>query len=351
MIRHTKSHAQLSMDAAVAGSRSYGQFVEGRNNRYVQVILKCQLIITVAATAILGIGSAAQIFDEIGIDENGKDMPANPMAWVAISEFLRASAGTAVRATSINTGTYNLVETIIIPFEYLFSARPRESLFRERNPSARLRVFFKLNGTNNGLAKLVQGGTATVGNVTATGVQFYDDDPTAHTPLFKPAWKEIFLPIPSASTGFLLYLDLNPDEVLRGMTILQNTANVNLVSDIINKIALRGARQDVIGRGDLVLYDDFARSQEFEAGGNVYATPNKMFVHYNFQKSGRLSQCLNSQQDTNFRLLFDAQPSVTLGATGSEIRVLLHLLRRDPYQRQDGTFVTAPKLPDLLVKA
>lgn len=348
MIRHTKGHAQLDAEACVAGQRNYATLVEGRSNRWVLALVKATVTTTVALTSVLGLGSALQVFDQMGLDENGKDMAMHPMFLLLISEFLRGSAATATRLTSVGTGTYNLVEQVILPFEYLYGAKPRETHFRERNPSARTRFFYNLNGTNNGLGNIGNGGTATVTLVSVEVLQFFDDDPTAGDPLFKPQWREVTLPIPSSSANWKMQIDLAPDEILRGVSIMQNTNNRSIVGDIINKVRFAGSRQDIIGRGGLVNYDGWARSQEFEAGGNVYATPNKSLVHYNFQKSGRLAQCLNSQQDAQFAFYFDAQPSSVAGATGSEIRVLLHLLKRDPYHRQDGSYVCAPQLPAYL---
>lgn len=339
MVRHTFGLKQLQADAVVAGDRAFAQLIEGRSNRWLLLTLAATLTITVAVTSIVGLGSVAQIFDYIGLDMAGRDVQVDPRHWLAVSETLSQSARTATRVTSLSATPVSLKEQIMIPFEYLYGGVPGETRFRENDIKTRTRVFYQLNGTNNGLANLVQGGTAAISAVTVKVQQYYDDDTTMKPPLFRPWWKPLTLAVPVANAEAFVDLDLK--DLCRGITILQNT-NKGMVSDIINKVALRGARQNIIGAGQLVTYDEFARGMEFRTGGNVYASPLGGIVHVNLQESGRLTHCLNPNQDSNLRLYFDVQPSSVAGMTFSEVRILLHLLERNAVLRSDNQYVTAP---------
>lgn len=345
MIRWKFGSAQLQTNAVVAGDRAYAKLLKGKSNRYLLVTAQATLTVTAAVSAILGLGSVWQIFDEIGIDEGGKDFKVDPRFFIAITEALSQSTRTKTRMTSLSASPVTLREQIVIPFEYLYLAgKPGETRFRERDLSVDTQFFYALNAVNNGMAKLATGGTATITNVSVTVQQYFDNELTAEPPLFKPYWMQKRVPVVASNPQ--LALDIDTRDLIAGVTILQNTTGKGMVTDIINKVGMAGATQDFIGRGQLVNWDEFARGKELEFGGDVYAGPLGGVVHQNFRQSGRLSNVVNPNQDNTIQLLFDAQPSVVAGAVASEILVLFHLLRRESIQRvQDGVWVTAPALP------
>lgn len=351
MIRNTFGSKQLQCDPVNAGNRAFANLIEGRTNRFLILTLAATLTITSAVSAIVGLGSVAQIFDYIGLDMGGRDVQIDPRFWVAISDYLSQSPRTATRVTSLSASPVNLIEQIMIPFEYLAGGNPGETRFRENDIKLRTRAFYQLNTNSSGLANLVTGGTAALSNITVNVEQYFDDDKTTRPPLYRPWWKPMILAVPSANTE--AYIDLDLKDLCRGITILQNTANKGMVSDIITGIGLRSSDDNFIGSGQMMTLSEFARAFEFRSGGNVYAPSSGGIFHINLQESGRLSHCLNPTQGKNFRLYFNCAPSGVSGATGSEIRILLHLLERKAEQRDDGLWITAPDsmMPKQLVAA
>jgi hypothetical protein len=349
MIRDKFGSAQLQAAAVVAGDRAYAKLQKGRSNRYLLVTAQATLTISVAVTAILGLGSVWQLFDLIGMDEGGGgSWQSDPRFFIQISEMLAMSKRTATRVTSLSASPVTLREQILIPFEYLNGAKPGETRFRERDISVDTQLFYVLNGVNNGIAKLVTGGTATITNVTVTVQQYFDNDdadPTGETaPLFRPWFEQKRVAVVGASPN--LTIDVTTKDLIEGITVLQNTTGKGMVTDIINKIGLTSADTDFLGRGQLLTFDEFARSKELEFGGDVYAGPAGGIVHHSFRYGGRLSNLLNPNQANTIQLQFDAQPSGVAGAVASEIVVLFSTLQRYPFQRtQDGVWITAPVLP------
>lgn len=350
MIRWKFGSEELQVDAPVVGDRAYARFLKGKSSRQLLVTAKATLTVTAPVTSILGLGSIWQCFDSIGIDEGGTDFVVDPRFFVALTEALSPSARTKTRMTSLSASPVTLIEQIVIPFEYMFGGKPGETRWRESDLSVDTRFFYILNGTANGMAKLASGGTATITGVSVSVEQYFDNElkSDGNVPLFKPTWMQKNLTVSAANP--LLPLDVQFKDIIGGITILQNTTGKGMVTDIINKVSLRGANQDMIGRAQAMQWDNFARGKELEYGGDVYAGPAGGIVHHNFRQSGRLSNALNPGQDSTIQLVFDAQPSGVSGAGTSEIRVLYHLLRRQAMQRKgDGVWVTAPNLPANLV--
>jgi hypothetical protein len=342
-IRFTNGYDDLAADAAVAGARAYANWLEGKSTRYLLMTVALVLTITGTATSIVGFGSPIQVFDEVGLDMGGRVTAFSPYHLIAISDYLTSSTRTYTRATSTAIATYNLTEQYIVPFEYphrqIFATEVR---FREDDTSKRVRLFYKLNATANGLANLVIGGTAAVTGVTVNVSQVYDPDLLCDPPTFRPWFEEKYKDIGQATVKGYLELDLT--QVCRGLTILQLT-NVGMVADIITAIGLQGTNFKYIGDNGLVDVQRYAKGLEFEAfGADVYRTSVGGMIHLDFAKL-KLSKALNPNQDSNFRLYFNALPSVRAGATWSRIVVLEHLLERSGKMRQDGQFVTAPTLP------
>lgn len=312
--------------AVVAGRRTYVDLEPGRKNRFLLVTINAILTITVAVTTIQNLGSAAAIFDEMGLDDGGTiTAVGDPRSFEFASEFMRGSQGTRTRATALGAGTYNLIERILIPFEYFQAGKPRETQYLNADARKRFRFFMTLNGTASGLAKLVTGGTATVTGVTVKVHQHYDLGEMA-LPQFAPRWSELVAGVPATNTRQVIELSPGNDWI-RGITILQETAAVGLVSDIIRNLQLRFQDEILIGQNGLVDFAQLAAAQEFESGGNVFAANGGSIVHLNFQTHGRLSKIISPYDGSVLRLVLDATPSLSAGA--SQVKILLHKLSRD----------------------
>lgn len=347
-IRWKFGSQELQVDAPVAGDRAYARLLKGKSNRWLCITVEADLAITVAVSAVLGVGSILQCIDAWGIDEGGKDPGVDPRFFIALTEALSKSTRTKTRVTSLSASPVHLVEQVDIPFEYLEGGKPGETRWREMDLAADTRFFYILNATNSGIAKLVSGGTAALTNFKVTVTQEWDNDVNAAPPLFRPAWIQKRIPVVGTNPDLQFAIGLK--DICQGMTILQNTSGKGMVTDIINKFSLKGDSQDFIGRGSQRIWANFARGKEREFGGDVYAGPLGGIVHQNFRQSGRISNCLNPGQDSTITLSFDCQLSVTAGAVTSEILVLFHLLQRKGVQRAvDGMWVTSPVLPKDLV--
>lgn len=314
--------------AVVAGRRTYVDLEPGRSNRFLLVTVACTLTITVLATSIINQGSPLAIFDEMGLDDGGTVTSiGDPRSFAFASEYMRSSQGTQVRATSTAVATYNLIERVLIPFEYFFAGKPRESQYLNPDARKKFRFFMTLNGTNSGLAKLVNGGTAAITNVTVKVQQAYDLGELA-LPQFAPRWSEILAAVPVANAAQVIELSPGKDWI-RGMTILQEGQVLGLQTDIIKRLQLRWQDEFIIGQNGPVDYQQLASMQEFESGGNVFAANAGSIVHLNFQTHGRLTKIIEPRTDDVLRLVLDVAPTGVGGAGASQIKVLLHKLSRD----------------------
>lgn len=307
-----------------AGQRQYNRLLAQGQTHFLTVVITAVLAVTVAGTAVLNRGSVMAAFDEMGIVENGRDRQnIDPRILRFIAEASAPSSTTAVRATSAGVATTNLKETFRVYFAHPYSLNPRETAFLVRDPSADFSFFHKLNGTNNGVAKIISGGTATLQTVNVKAVQEFDEYETDR-PTFIPTIRMITQKVTGVDKALDIFL--RPNNYLRGLVIQQDT-NVGEVTDIINAIALHGDRREVLGP-EMIDWDTLLRGEEYDWGGNVLGAGAYLYV--NFQRNGRLSDVWNPQQDSNLRLTCDCQPSVTSGATTSTIRIALLELERDP---------------------
>lgn len=317
--------------AVVAGRRTYVDLEPGRNNRFLLVTLAATLTITVASvTSILNQGSISALFDELGLDDGGTvTAVGDPRSFEFASEFMRASQGTRVRQTALGVGVYALTERIVIPFEYFFAGKPRETQYLNTDARKKFRFFMTLNGTNSGVAKLVLPGpaTAVISAVTVKVQQAYDLGELA-LPQFSPRWSELVAAVPVANAAQVIELQPGKDWI-RGITILQEGIAGGLVTDIIKRLQLRWQDSFIIGQNGPVDYQQLASMQEFESGGNVFAANAGSIVHLNFQTHGRLTKIISPDDGNVLRLVLDVAPSVVAGAGSSQIKILLHKLSRD----------------------
>lgn len=310
--------------SADSGQRQHNRLLAQGQTLFLTVVITAVLDVTVAGTGILNRGSVMAAFDEMGIVENGRDRQnIDPRILRYIAEAAAPSALTAVRATGAGVQTTTLKETFRVYFAHPYSVNPRETAFIVRDPSADFSFFHKLSGTNNGVAKVVAGATATLEDVTVKVSQEFDEYETER-PAYIPTVRMITQKVTGADSTLDIFL--RPNNYLRGI-VIQQDSNIGEVTDIINAIQLHGDRREVIGP-EMYDWDTLIREAEADWGGNVLAPGGYYLI--NFQKHGRLSSVWNPQQDSNLRLTLDCQPSVTDGVTTSTVRVALLELERDP---------------------
>jgi hypothetical protein len=315
--------------SADAGARQVNKLLGQGQSAFLTVVVAAVLGVTVAGTGILNRGSVLAAFDEMGISENGGDRwNVDPRVLRYISEIAAPSSTTAVRATGAGIQTTNLRETFRIYFAHPFSINPRETNFIVADPALDFQFYHKLSKTNNGVANIIAGGTATLTNVVVKVSQKLDEY-EGDRPKFIPTVKMLSRKVTGADSQ--LEIDLRGRNYLRGVVIQQDT-NIGEVSDIINSFRLLGDRRQLFGPESV----DFAMAQqeaENDWGGAVLNAPAYLYI--NFQDGGKLTNVWNPAQDSNLKFQFDCQPSPTAGVTTSTIRVTLLELERDA-SRVDG---------------
>lgn len=305
-----------------AGQRQYNRLLGQGQTAFLTVVITGILAVTVAGTGILNRGSIMAAFDEMGIVENGKDRQLiDPRILRFIAEASSTSAPTAVRAADATVAVTNLRETFRVYFAHPFSLNPRETNFIVRDPTADFSFFHKLNGVNNGVGKVIAGGTATLQGVTVKVQQSMDEFEGAR-PQFIPTIRMVTQKVTGADSALDIYL--RPNNYLRALVIQQDT-DKGEVSDIINKLQLHGDRREIIGP-EMNDWSVLQQAQEYDWGGNMLGAPGYLLI--NFQEGGRLANVWNPAQDANLRLTCDCQPSVVAGVTTSTIRVAMLELER-----------------------
>lgn len=322
------------------GRRDFSDLLNGKSNRFLQIFLAADITISVAViTAIRNGGHVAALFEEIGINEGGTDVcQGDPLLFAFASEVQRQSAGSEGKLASTAVGLTNLRQMFRIYFENPYMGAPHETAYMEKSIQSKLRFFCKYSNTPIPRICTVGGATVVFANVQVFVDQYFDDAEDK-LPLFRPTWDTVIQPIGGAGAAIPIYLPLDMNTFLRGITFTGSSVSVGQQTDIINRIRITGDRYNYIGPEPMNI-DRFARGMEFEQGGNTYAAEGLKMFHMGFQKNGRLSTVMTPVQDSNLRMLMDALPSVASGVNDSQIVVLRHLLVRDPYVGPDGRRVT-----------
>lgn len=324
------------------GVRYPSKLVNGVRNTSVTMRLTATVVVSVAtATTLLNRGSVCALFNEIVLDENGVDkMIVRGNVLRAVNESLAPSQLSAVRAAAA-VGTYQLEEMVQLFMSSPLSRDPMETAFIEHDARATLNVSVKLK--NNLVGALFVAGPATVvvSNVKAEIVQNYDKPSTNGliAPLFIPLIRQTFDVVPGANAAQDIFL--RTPNLIRAVVVSQEDSVLGEVSDALNGIQLRGDYNFVYGPGEMSARHR-ALAMELEFGGKMQDSATQFNPHevFNFQRFGKLSECLNPTQDSNLRLSLDVQPSPTGVAAGGStgIRVTSFELVRDPV-------VCAPKIP------
>lgn len=326
----------ITLDSTNANTKAYSRLISGVKT--LGLLFRLRATITLAggpATALRRAGSAFGLIDQIGLEDNGRDV-ANMSGLMLrfLSQMVSAQHLTATRITSYANGATALEETAFLPFAWPQSVSPIETAFVERDPRNALQAFAVWN--NTGTKLVATGGTAVLSAVTLTVQQVLDPD-MGRQPVFIPEYRVISQPITASVINNPIYLKTN--QFLRGLVIQQDT-DIGEVDDIITSLTIRDDSRDYVGPNP-VLFEDLARAQELQFGGNMHAfgfdgsaaatQPNlNAYLGVNFQEAGRLSRALNPEAGQNLRLEVTGLPSVTGGAATSSIRTLLMELTRWP---------------------
>jgi hypothetical protein len=318
--------------SADAGQRQVNKLLAPGQHHYVTVTIEGDLNLTVAGTRVYNRGSILAAFDRIGFIENGQDrIVLDPRMLRYYAETRGDSALTATRLASATVvANTHLKEVFRIYFADRRQLLPRESAFIVRDPRADFQFFHQLGGVNNGVARITDA-TATLQNVKVSVVQRFADLETDR-PLFLPVARQISLPVVAANGALELYL--RPEWPVRALIIQQDGGVAGEVNDIINKVRLAGDNREIIGP-EYTEFDQLVRDLEDEYGGGVMQAGGTnlivpgAYLLIDFVNEGRLNTILNPAQDTNIRLFFDCQPSVTPGQTVSTINVGMLMLEHD----------------------
>lgn len=308
--------------APVAAQRAYAQLLNKTSTHFLQFNFSGRLTIAGgAATAIRNRGSLLAAFDEVGLEENGKDRALlRGTVARAYSEEAAPSALSAVRLTNTAAAAYNLKESVRVYFAHPYAANPIETAWREHDVQMKVQAFVTL-AASGGADRLCQVGgavTAVLDQLAVTVQQGHDPDLTL-APFFLPSYRQIVTDVPAANAE--LRVSLQTNSLLRSIMISQEDTVVGEVPDVLNGVTLLGDTQSWIGPKSVKLEDLIAGS-EFEFGGLSGWNSGDAHLGLNFQRFGRLTRVFNPNQDANLRLELDVQPSV-VGTGTSKIRVTL----------------------------
>lgn len=293
-----------------------------RKVRTLLIQYRVRATVTLAAgpaTAILNRGSILCAFNRFGTDENGfRPIDADPRVLQIAHQMLapRDTDHGRVRLTNTANGAYALEESVFLPFANVQVAGPTESAYMERNPMQQFSAFVE-RGADSLVNTIVQTpGTAVISGVTVDLVQRYD---------LQREKKAYFVPIirhladvvvPGASANFQIKLEST--NYVQGIIVQQYTAGAGEVTDIITSLALRADGRDFIGPQQ-VPYENLQAEAQMEFAGDVVAGG---YLPIWFRKGGRLSNIVNANSLSNWRIEATVTPSVTVGAGTSNIRVM-----------------------------
>lgn len=334
---------QRETGVPVAGRRTHIELDSSRDSRYLVITATARVAISVAnATAVRNRGSVFALFPSLRLSEAGSDTAlGDPRAFAFASEFLRGSQGTHTRLASPNIGTTTLIEQLVIPFETLRQVMPRETRYRVRNPAVKFRLSVDMDATP--IARILdQGGATVVIDQLAIDVQQHVAEPGIELPQFAPRWSEQFLTVSGSNAKLPQEIDLAGDWI-RGITVIQEDTVKGLVADIIKNFQLRTDRRIIIGEDGPINWLQFARSLEFESGGNIFAADAGAIVHLDFATNGRLANLISPRDGDNLRFLWDCQPTAA-PVGSSQIKLLLHRQSRDETVGEGGRRVVDPEL-------
>lgn len=313
MLRETVR--SLSAQTLIANGRTTYDLALGMRTLYL--VFRISGSVTIAGgpiTAIRNAGSILSQFSEFGLNENGEDVVRHePRLAGIISQANAARVISSTRLTSTANGTYPLEETVLIPLANPRAVNPAETAFVARDPRVALQAFVNWQSSVSAIAN-AGAATVTFTTPTVTVEQHFDDETGEFPPILRPFYQDIIQPVTAATLNVPFYIKTS--RYLRALVIQQDT-NVGEVSDIVSGLILRGDRRTYYGP-NAIPFADLQRKQEFELAGDVFRSG---YLYLDFQRSGRLSNIINPNVDTNLRFELNVTPSVTAGATSSNVRI------------------------------
>lgn len=318
---------QISQRTAITpsgGTRIYSRLINGVRTYGVAFHARATVTLTVAdATLLRNRGSVFSLFDEIGIEENGRDRHLYDGRMLRfMSEMHAPSALTATRA-AVGVAVYAIEETAIIWFGHPLSAAPQETVFREADARQLLQAFVRLvadpGAVLNGRLYTLGPATVVISAITVDVTQIYDSR-SAELPVFIPTFRQMSQSVAATNTQDAVFI--KTPHFIRALIIQQDT-DEGEVSDIITGIALRGDFRDIIGPTQMSM-DTFQFIQELDFGGLVLS--NQAYLGLNFQRGGKLSNVINPSDDVNLR--FEFSDAVSATGASSIIRIGIVELER-----------------------
>ena len=334
------------------GGRGSIDLINGVQTHGFWVTVTAQLDVTVNCTSVINGGDilAALTFF---LNQNGEDVwQMDGLIAGFLTQCMAASlVGNKVIPANANVQAATLLRSTCFLWSVNpWSVVPRETAFLENDPRQRFQLQVNVNGATSAAAAAtilrIGAGAATLTNIAVAIEQEYVANEVA-LPFFRPRIREQVDPVAAANPALPSRIYTN--NRVRGLVIKMETDIAGLVTDIISGLAIRGDNGDLWGPQQ-VPWVDAVRKMETEFGGGVSATspyPNGSMLFINFQKYGRLASVLYPYRDlANFRIEYNATPSVTAGATNSRIRTSIIELER-PAPVQDRNLIS-PTLPDFL---
>ncbi len=291
--------------------------------QYLQLVAEEQVDITVAGTAVRNRGSAWASFEEVAVNDGGKDIVlADGPTLRFISEMHAPSKLTPRRVAGAGVQAATIIrEALRIHFSHPLSAFPAETLFRERDSDNIVEVQVKWN---NAITALATGATGTVTNPKVTILQ-KADVLTAEKPAYIPFLR--FVEKPVAAAG-VLELELKSRYTIRAIVLKQFSDNGE-DGAIITSLRLLSDVRDIIGP-NFLSWRDLTLEQEFEYGGDVFSDGTGLgqngYLGLNFQEGGRGSNVLDASREPNLRFELQVAPS----GPNSRVRAYLLEWRRVP---------------------
>lgn len=303
-------------NTAQNGIRQFTQMDNNVRTERLQFRLTGQVDITGAGTGIVNRGALSAALQEIGFSDGGTDIEVlDGRCARQLGEILAPSPLPAVRLAGAGVQAATLLEEIVpIFFSAYRTANPNETKWVEVNKQLQQQPFINPLRLITRLATGA-GLVGTITNLVASIQQVYDEM-VGIPPWISPYVRQVTQDVPGANAQ--LKVDLRGTRYCRGILIQQDTSGVGEVADIINGLVLRGDKKSIIG-DNAVPFRDLQQAQAYEYGG---AIPDG-YLWIDFARYGRLSTLWNPNQDTNLRLELNVQPSVTVGAVSSLIRVVM----------------------------
>ncbi len=293
-----------------------------RKVRTLLVQFRVRATVTLAggpATAILNRGSILSAFNRFGTDENGfRPIDADPTMLEIAHEMLapRVTDLGRVRLTNPANGAYALEESVFLPFANVQVAGPTETAYMERNPQQQFSAFVE-RGADSLVNTIVQTpGTALISAVSVNVTQRYDLERTKKA-YFVPIIRHLAdVIVPGASSNFIIKLEST--NYCQGLIVKQYTSGAGEVADIISSMALRADGRDFIGPQQ-VPYEELQAEAQMEFAGDCVPAG---YLPIWFRKGGRLSNIVNANSLSNWRVEATVAPSAAVGAGTSSIRIM-----------------------------